>query len=148
MKITIKWLKGKNACGEGVEWYKKTLGICEHNEILDLLIDQKKYDWAIWLITKVMGKKQCVELAIFSAEQVIHIYKEKYLNDTRPQEAIQAAKNYLYKPSRAAAAAAYAAAADAAAADAAAAAAAADYAVAGDNIKIAIINYGKSLIKE
>lgn len=40
-------------------------------------------------------KKTSVELAIFAAEQVIGFYEERYPNDTRPSDAIKAAKAYL-----------------------------------------------------
>ncbi|WOI85966.1 DUF7666 domain-containing protein [Rhodococcus qingshengii] len=76
-----------------------------------------------------------VRLAIYAAEQVIKIYEDKYPDDTRPRDAIKAAKAYLRNPTAAAAAradaaarAAAAARADAAARAAAAAARAAAYA--------------------
>jgi hypothetical protein len=77
----------------------------------------KAYNWT---------KLDSVALAIYSAELVIKIYEDKYPNDSRPRDAIKAAKAYLKTPNkknaRAAADAADAADAARAAADADAAA--------------------------
>ena len=107
-------------------------------------------DWMLWLIGKMADKpgwptrKNVIELACDCAETALPIWKKKYLNDKRPQQCIEATRDYLkgktsleelkkYR-SDAAAYAAYAAyAADAAAyaaADAAYAADAADAAYA------------------
>ena len=83
--------------------------------------------------------KDSVELAIYSAEQVINIYESEYPNDNRPRDAIKAARQYLQYPTKksadaanAADAAAYAAADAANAVDAADAADAVDAADAAD----------------
>lgn len=61
----------------------------------------KAYKWT---------KEDSVKLAIFAAEQVIDIYQKEYPYDTRPMEAIIAAKKWINNPtSDAARAAAYAA---------------------------------------
>ena len=66
-------------------------------------------------------KKDSVSLAIFAAELVIGIYEKKYPGDTRPRDAIEAAKKWLAGPSEKnrAAASAAARAAERAACDAA-----------------------------
>ncbi len=69
-----------------------------------------------------------VAMAIYAAERVIEYYEKEYPNDTRPRQAIDAAKSWLVNPTRAAYAAAYAS--YAAAADAAAYASYAAYAAA------------------
>ena len=76
--------------------------------------------------------KDSIQLAIYLAEQVIKIYEYKYPDDSRPRDAIKAAKAYLKYPSkkRAHAAADAAHAAHAAAYAAAHAAAHAAYAAA------------------
>jgi hypothetical protein len=82
----------------------------------------KTYKWT---------KKDSLKLAIYSAELVLKIFEDKYPDDKRPREAIEAAKKVLFKDTkknRDAAHAAYTAAAHAARAadDAAHAAHAAD----------------------
>ena len=97
---------------------------------------EDKQVWQEMRIVKTWGwgQKDSVKLAIFSAEQVLDIYEEKYPQDKRPRQAILAAKRYSKSPTKknadAAAHAAYAATRAAYAADAADAADAA-YAAAG-----------------
>jgi transcription termination factor NusB len=79
-----------------------------------------------WRWTKI----DSVEMAIYAAELVIDHYEKDYPNDSRPRQAIEAAKAYLKDPTTANAAAHDAAAAAHAAAYAAHDAAAAAYAAA------------------
>ena len=118
--ITLRWLKEKHACDSGVAWYQKEK---DHSiaALLDRLMAEVHYDWANWLVSRLMTKKQCVAYAVYAAEQVIEIYESKYPDDKRPRQAIEAAKAYLHRPSKNAARAAYAAYAAHAAAHAAAA---------------------------
>ena len=157
MKITLNYLEQKNACQSGIDVFESEFGkSAELKDIINFCIKSKKSDYlshANWLITKKMTKMQCVKYAIYAAEQVLHIYENKYPDDKRPRLAIEAAKKYLKNPSAAVAdaaraaadAAAYAAyAAARAAADATADAAAADYV----KMKSKILKYGLKIICE
>ncbi len=177
MKLTVNWLMKKNACQEGIEWFKKQ----DEKDPIKLIkwaIKNKKYlDWANWLIVRIMKYKQYVSYAVYAAEQVLDIFENEYPADKKPRKAIEAAKKCIKYPSkenkRAAADAAIAAAADAAAyaADAAIAAAAyaadaaayaaiaaayaadaADAAIAAAAVKIKlqvkILRYGLNLLQE
>ena len=132
MNITESWLNEKNACVDGVVWFKaqkKTKAVA----VLKALIEEDKLDWANWLIVRVMTRPQYLAYAIYAAEQVIDIFEKKFPDDKRPRNAIEAAKDVLKNDTpetRAAAGAAWAAAGDAAWAAARAAASAA--AAAGD----------------
>jgi hypothetical protein len=173
MKITNEWLKEKDACQSGKDWFKKqseTDGV----KLVESLVANQKLDWANWLIVRIMERKQYLAYAIYAAEQVLDFYEKKYPNDKRPRLAIDAAKKCLdndsadnrsaaasaaysayayasaaYAAASAAYAAAYASAAAYAyaAADAAYAAAYAAYAAACNEMKIKIINYGLKLLK-
>ena len=179
MQITLDWLKQQSACQDGYEWSIKTLNkkSMAVNNFIDKLMAENKFNWANWVIVRVIDRPQKIRYAVFAAEQVIDIFEKKYPNDKRPRNAIEAAKKVVendtpktradadaaaYAADAAYADAAYAAAADAYAADAdaaayayAAAAAAADaYAAAADaadamrkEMQIKIINYGLSLLK-
>ena len=140
MKITKQLLLRWNACDSGKKWFfgQKEL---DAKAVLSALINEgedEKIRWANWLIVRVMNKPQRVRYAIYAAEQVIHIFENKYPNDNRPRKAIKAAKAWVTHPmeKNLAAAAAADAAADAAyaaaSADAAAAAAADAYAASAD----------------
>jgi hypothetical protein len=138
MKITLDWLKEKSACTEGYKWSVKHLEKYpdgqEWIEFVQALINDKKLDWANWVVVRIMTYKQYVSYAVFAAEQVLGIFEKKYPNDDRPRKAIEAAKKCIDNPSKRnkAAADADAAAADADAAAAYAAADAAAYAAADD----------------
>jgi hypothetical protein len=170
MIITKEWLQEQQACSSGIKWFlnqDKTDSI----EVLDALINQDNLPDANWLIVRLMDRQQKIRYAIFAAEQVLHIFENKYPENKRPGLAIEAAKKVLENDTEenrnaaaaaAAAAAAYAAAAAAAAAAYAAAAAAADaaytaaaaadaayaaaYADARKEMRIRILNYGKELL--
>ncbi len=151
-EITKEWLQKEHACPSSLEHVCKNeyigLGI---TNFIDKLIKNNRFNDAIWLITHYMNKEQNVKWTIFIAEQVLHTFEEKYPNDKRPREAIQAAKEYLKNPcektkTKAAADAAAYAAADAAA-DAAYDAAAYAAADAAD-LKIKIIEKGIKIIEK
>jgi hypothetical protein len=124
MKITLKWLEEKEACQEGLDWFKSQYKM-DSIKVLEKLIAEDKLNWANWLIVRLMEYKQYVSYAIFATEQVLPIFEKQFPNDDRPRKAIEAAKKCVINPSKENKKA-YAAAAAAAAADAAAAAAAAD----------------------
>ena len=127
--ITKEFLEKHNACSSGMSWVteNKLIGLAP-KEFIDTLMSNDKFDWANWLIVRLMNKKQKVQYAIFAAEQVLYIFEKKYPGDLRPRKAIEAAKEYLTHPFIKTKRAAYATAA-ADAVDAAYAAADAAYAV-------------------
>ena len=157
MKITLDFLKEKQACQSGVDW-------CVENKLIDLdatdflrgLAKGNKYQWANWLIVRVMTRQKYLAYSIFAAEQVLDIYEKKYPDNKKPREAIEAAKKVLENDTpenRKAAAAAAADAAYAYSADAAYAAAyAATYAdaayaaAARKEMQERILEYGLSLL--
>ena len=173
--ITLEKLKELKACSKGIDWFEsqkeKQLDIICFN-----LIDDGHANWANWLVSELMTRRQRVELAIFAAEQVLPIFESAHPDDLRPRQAIEAAKkslkNKIYTADAAASAAAYEAAYEAAkaanaaaytvyaanaaayAADAAASAAAyaaakaAAYEAAEKEMQIKIIKYGIELLRE
>ena len=94
MKITKAWLKNKSACQEAIEKFKQQKETDSY-KILQILIKQKKYDWANWFIVRIMKYKQYVSYAVYAAEQVIDIYEKKYPDDDRPRKAIKAARKCI-----------------------------------------------------
>jgi hypothetical protein len=127
LKLDEQWLRDQNACGDGLEFATK------HKFDFAKLYDKcERGDWMIWVLrrAKLIYKPQAVRIAVFCAEHVLGIYEKKYPEDKRPQQAIEAAKEWVNNPNeenrKAAYAAAYAAYTAYAAADAAAADAAAD----------------------
>jgi len=167
VKITKKWLKEQGACSEGVDWFM-AFGKTDSVDVISGLLEAERFNWANWLIVRLLNRKDKIRYAIFAAEQVISIFEKKCPEDKRPRLAIEAAKAVIEndtKETRAAACAAdaaantaayvaYAAAAAAmaaalAAGDAAGAAAgAAAWAAAGDEMKEKIVRYGLELHKK
>ena len=112
MKLTEKWLIEKGACQEGIDLWKNKKPN-DPIEAINLLMEGGRFNYANWLIVRLMTHEQQIKYAIFAAEQVIGIYEKHYPDDKRPRLAIEAAKEYLKYPDkkhRAAANAAYAAA--------------------------------------
>ena len=134
MKITKEWLKEKSACADGQKWFEaqsETDGIA----IVGKLMAEQRFDWANWLVARVIKRKQNVAYAIFSARQVLDIYEKKYPGDKRPRLAIEAAEKCLLKnnsKNREAASAAARAASEAA----------------KKEMQTKIINYGLNLLVE
>ena len=156
MKLTKKWLKNKDACSEGVEWFVEQKERDVAKIIRKLIKDgsEEKLEWANWLITRKFIKKQNVAYAIYAAEQVIKNFEDKYPDDKRPREAIQAAKRYLKHPierNRSAAESAWSAARSAAESARSAAWSAAWSAESGESAwsatLIKILRYGIKLLK-
>jgi hypothetical protein len=168
--ITKQWLRKQGACGEAVQAWN---GEKDHGTIITLnrLIKHKQYDWANWLIVRVMERKRYLRYAIYAAKQVIAIYEKRYPGDDQPRLAIRAAEKCLMADTKKNRAAAYAAAnaayaaANAAAYAAAYAAANAAYAAANaayaaayaaanaayapkQKMQLKILRYGMRLLKE
>ena len=98
-KITSKWLRSENACVEGLQWFKlqqdkTTLSILEQ------LKKERKFGWLNWLIAKLLVHEQRIKYAVYAAKQVIHIYEDRYPNDKRPREAIEAAQGCIKNSSK------------------------------------------------
>jgi uncharacterized protein (UPF0147 family) len=140
MKITNEWLKEQSACVDGYKW-SQGQDERELKPFCHALISADHFDWANWVVTHAMTHGQRIQYAVFAAEQVIKIYEDVYPDDTRPRNAIEAAKRCIGVKEAAEAAARAAE----AAAEAAEAAAGAD---AKDKMRLTIINYGMSLLED
>ena len=126
MEITKQWLKKHIACQEAVEWYSLQKNK-DTQAILNAIIREKKpLDWFNWYLSRRLPKIKRVQYAVFAARQVLRIFEDKYPDDKRPREAIEAAEKYIKNPTNKNKDAADAADAAADAADAAYAADAAD----------------------
>ena len=98
MEITKEWLKEKEACSEGLEWFIHQ-SETDLFKLIDKLIKKRK-DWANWLIIKAMNRQQQLQYAIACAKLVLPIFETKYPLDRRPRAAIEAAKAVLEEDSQ------------------------------------------------
>jgi hypothetical protein len=154
MKITKRWLKKWDACDDEYEWYiaQKTE---DAEKLYRVSLKEKKYSAINWVIARKLKKIDRVRYALYAAKQVIDVFEKKYPKDDRPRKAIEAAENYIRRPSSEAAAAAsssssYAAYASAAAYAASCASAAVAYAYAAaytkEKVYKKILSYGWKLL--
>ena len=101
IKVTRKFLEEHYACLDGYKWWVEN---CEGLSTIEQInkLNEQKYDWANWLLVRLMDYKQCVSYAVFVAEQALHIDEEECLEDKRlreAREAIEAAKRCIDDPS-------------------------------------------------
>ena len=98
MKITLEFLIEKEACKKGVEYFKQLKEQKHATDVSSLINhaiesnERKVLEWANWLIVRCFDKKQRVQYAIFSAQEVLQIFETKYPTDDRPRNAIKAAQ--------------------------------------------------------
>jgi len=97
MKITEKWIKKHHPCPDGVRWLREQFEQSERDgkSLVRKLMKEKRYEWANWMIVRIMKYKEYVQYAVYAAEQVIDIYEKQYPNDEKPRKAIKAAKKCI-----------------------------------------------------
>ena len=116
---TLKKLKAAEACVERYTHLRKSLGnefLMSTTLPLTKILETNGLEDTLWALEHVVdsGDKILRLWAADCAEHVLHVYTEKYPNDTRPADAIKAARQYANgEISDAARAAARAAASDA-----------------------------------
>jgi len=92
MKVTLNFLKSNHAGKEEINWF-----VSQQDDDLEIiihkLIEEGKFQWANWLISRILNKEKLVKYAIFSAELVLDLCKEKYQND-KPRSTLEVAKKY------------------------------------------------------
>jgi hypothetical protein len=111
MKISVESLMEMRACREGIKYFKSLCGDREVPFEEALLEVAKEYPhYSIWWLTRIFNKRQNVQIAVYSAELVLHIFEEKHPKNNKPKQAIEAAKAWSENPNDFTAYAAYAAA--------------------------------------
>jgi hypothetical protein len=100
MNITINDILKMKPCAEGIEELYTLIGASYDKDKyldIDLLASKLSLSNICWVLGALHKKEILVKLAIFSAEQVIHIYEESN-NSKAPRLAIEAAKAYINEP--------------------------------------------------
>ena len=102
MQLTEKTLMDAGCCIPGVDRYFKGRGITswDAEALLDKAIAEGDFISARAAISRLMSKTQRVEWAIWCAEQVIGIFEKEHPDDSRPRNAINAAKAWLSDPTK------------------------------------------------
>ena len=96
MEITTEYLISRNICPQGLDRF------VNHTEtdaikMIDILISEKNYQWANWLLSRFFNNDERIKYAIFSAELVIDLFESEFPDDEKPRNAINSAKAYLEK---------------------------------------------------
>ena len=140
--VTKALLKKIGACDDGTEYSVKSLLGKSYPDAIKQCIADNKLQWANWGIVRVMDGTERVKYAVYAARQVLKLFEDKYKDDKRPREAIEAAERWTRNPSEKNRNAAYATYAASDAANAAVNAAADDtYAAANANAYAADATY-------
>ena len=95
--ITLAWLRKQQACLAGIDWFRAQ-HVRAEGAVLKALMADNKLDWASWLLARRMTYRQYVAYGIYAAEQVLPLYERYYTDDSRPRQAIEAAKRCLTHP--------------------------------------------------
>jgi len=97
MILTLDKLKELNACAKGTEWFRvsgcKTVeGTCEE------LLTEDRFNWANWLIPRLLSHLNKVKYAYFPAKEVLPIFEKDFPDDFRVRNCIAAIERYLTDP--------------------------------------------------
>jgi len=98
MKITTELLESLNACQSGIDLVA-TYPDKDHEAVIRRLVADDHWDYANWLLPRLMDYRGYVSYAVYAAELVLPIWEKKYPDDPRPHEAIEAAKRCIDAPS-------------------------------------------------
>jgi len=97
MKITLKFLKEKDACDEGLNWYRKQ----ESKEVMDLLkalIKQKQHVWAEWLMRNAFNPDQFIRYRDYDSKLLrTTIYSHAYIRDLVMQYGLSLIKEGIHE---------------------------------------------------
>ena len=80
MKLSLEIAQSKNACSDGIIWYKyhgepDTVESCVEQLIADTKCSEH-LNYANWLLSEMLSLDDKVQYAIFAAEQVLEIFEK------------------------------------------------------------------------
>ena len=98
-QITTEFLKSLNACQSGINLVA-TYPDKDPEAVIRRLVADDHWDYANWLLPRLMDYRGYVSYAVYAAELVLPIWEKKYPDDKRPHKAIEAAKRCIDDPSK------------------------------------------------
>ena len=97
-QITTELLESLNACQSGINLVA-TYPDKDHEAVIRRLVADDHWDYANWLLPRLMDYRGYVSYAVYAAELVLPIWEKKYPDDKLPRKAIEAAKRCIDDPS-------------------------------------------------
>ena len=97
-QITTELLESLNACQSGISLVA-TYPDKDHEAVIRRLVADDHWDYANWLLPRLMDYRGYVSYAVYAAELVLPIWEKKYPDDKLPRKAIEAAKRCIDDPS-------------------------------------------------
>ncbi len=96
MKITEEFLYKFNVHSYDIKLIRENnlIGV-ESPDFIEKLIELDELTMANWFIVRILDKIDCAKYALYAAEQVLPIFKEKYPNDDTPYGAIELIKTHI-----------------------------------------------------
>lgn len=93
-QFSISNLQEMNPCSEAMEWVKT------QPDLKTAWENCERADWMLWFARQkgLVKKVKSVKLACAFARRVTSIFENKYPNDLRPRQAIDAALNWVKNP--------------------------------------------------
>ena len=98
-QITTELLESLNACQSGIDLVA-TYEDKNHEAVIRRLVADDHWDYANWLLPRLMDYRGYVSYAVYAAELVLPIWEKQYPKDGRPRKAIEAAKRCIDNPSK------------------------------------------------
>src|SRR4030042_3328466 len=100
LTTTLNRIRAASPCSDGWTKLLKHLGKTAPDDVvIDLLtiLESNGTQDTLWCLRATIEDSHhaCGELACRFAESVLHIFENKYSDDTRPREAIQAARDFV-----------------------------------------------------
>ncbi len=98
MKITTELLESLQACRSGIDLVA-SYPDKDPEAVIRRLVSDDRWDYANWLLPRLMDYRGYVSYAVYAAKLVLPIWEKKYPDDKRPRKAIEAAKKCIDDPS-------------------------------------------------
>lgn len=92
MKINKEIIEKLKPCKDRFNNFKEKYPDFDGDLQSFLELENITYSDKFWVVTRLFNKKQNVAWSILCAESVLHFYEEKYPDDKRLRDAIEAAK--------------------------------------------------------
>ena len=95
-KITEKWLKKNGVSWSDYDVFKNwNLVNLYLDNVVEKLIELKKFDMANWLFARSLTKADRLKYAVNAAELVLTLFEKEYPGDDRPRKAIHYTKMWI-----------------------------------------------------